>query len=105
MYTWAIVKYSIGANMVLVPRATKMAILVEAPSTNAMKSGPASLQNKSIRRIRALRASAAINLRCQPQRLLGHCAQKLAFWVVQHTLQTCWVMSGDDHNLVYFLVS
>lgn len=60
--TCAMARYSIGIDTALIPRSTKIATFVEAPLIKAMKSGPASLQNRSIRRIRALRAVLTVSL-------------------------------------------
>lgn len=49
--------------MMLIPKVTKIAISVEAPSINAMTSGPASLHTKSIRRIRAFRPFLVVSIR------------------------------------------
>ncbi len=60
--TSAIAKYSVGTDRTLIPMSTKIAIFVEAPSINAMKSGPTSLHTKSIRRIRAFRTISIIGI-------------------------------------------
>lgn len=52
-HTLAIAKYSTGIETAFMPRLKEMAPFVEAPSISARKSGSASLQIRSIRRIRA----------------------------------------------------
>lgn len=60
--TCAMVKYSIGMDRAFVPRVMKMAAFVDPPLTKAMKSGPPSLQSRSMRRIRALRTVPCVNV-------------------------------------------
>ena len=46
-----------GIDTKLSPKVTITAMFVEAPSMSAIVSGPTNLQMRSIRRIRALRAT------------------------------------------------
>ena len=50
-----------GIDTKLSPKVTITAMFVEAPSMSAIVSGPTNLQMRSIRRIRALRATLPVS--------------------------------------------
>jgi len=56
LHTWVMQIYSGKMERRFIPSVAQMAIVVDATAMEATVSGPRSLQSKSIRRIRALRA-------------------------------------------------
>lgn len=88
-----------GSETAFNPKVTHMAIVVEAPSINAINRGPASLQRRSIRRIRALSSGGRdwlASLLTSTERSLSDDRG-----IVQYrpTLQTRLVSVGYDNSL------